>query len=81
LSKLLVRQIARKKGLNQSQLQIKAGVTLQLLSRYWHNLTRSIELEQIERIAKALDVEPGDLLVSDAKYAEMLAEESSEEAV
>ena len=81
LSKLIVRQLAKKKGLNQSQLQIKAGVTAQLLYRYWHNFTKSVELEQLERIAKALGVEPGDLLLSEAKYAELLAEESDEDRV
>ena len=80
MSKLIVRQVAAKRGLNQSQLQMKAGVTAQLLYRYWHNFTKSVELEQLERIAKALGVEPGDLLLSDAKYAELLAE-STEDAV
>lgn len=81
MSKLIVRQIAAKRGLNQSQLQIKAGVTAQLLYRYWHNFTKSVELEQLERIAKALGVEPGDLVLSDAKYAELLSAEASEGGV
>lgn len=79
LSKLIIQHIAVKKGLNQSQLQIKAGVTPQLLYRYWHNFTKSVELEQLERIAKALDKEPGDLIVSDRKYQEMVKEEEEEE--
>ena len=78
MSKLIIKQLASKKGLNQSQLQIKAGVTAQLLYRYWHNFTKSVELEQLERIAKALNAEPGDLIVSDEKY-QALSEQEAEE--
>ncbi len=80
MSKLIIKQLASKKGLNQSQLQIKAGVTAQLLYRYWHNFTKSVELEQLERIAKALNAEPGDLIVSDEKY-QALSEQEAEEGV
>jgi len=80
VSKLIIKQLASKKGLNQSQLQIKAGVTAQLLYRYWHNFTKSVELEQLERIAKALNAEPGDLIVSDEKY-QALSEQEAEEGV
>jgi len=80
LSKLIIRQTATKKGLNQSQLQIKAGVTAQLLYRYWHNFTKSVELEQLERIAKALGAEPGDLIVSDARYQSLVEQEKRDEA-
>jgi DNA-binding Xre family transcriptional regulator len=50
---------------------MEAKVTAQLLYRYWHNFTKSVELEQLERIAKALGVEPGDLIVSDRQYRAM----------
>jgi DNA-binding Xre family transcriptional regulator len=66
-SKLIIRKIAKQKGLNQSQLQIRAGVTPQLLYRYWHNFTKSVELEQLEKIATALGVKPGDLIVPNAE--------------
>jgi DNA-binding Xre family transcriptional regulator len=79
VSKLIVQHIAIKYGLNQSQLQMKAGVTPQLLYRYWHNFTKSVELEQLERIARALGVEPGDLIVSDEKYQEMVGPEEEED--
>ncbi len=80
MSKLIIKQLASKKGLNQSQLQIKAGVTAQLLYRYWHNFTKSVELEQLERIAKALNAEPGDLIVSDEKYQALSKQEAEEGA-
>jgi transcriptional regulator with XRE-family HTH domain len=79
MSKLIIRQIATENGLNQSQLQIRAGVTPQLLYRYWHNFTKSVELEQLERIARALGKEPGDLIVSDEKYQALVDQEKEED--
>ena len=74
MSKLIIKEVAVKKGLNQSQLQLKAAVTPQLLYRYWHNFTKSVELEQLEKIATALEVDPGELLVSEKKYKAMTAQ-------
>ena len=70
MAKLIIKHLATKQSLNQSQLQLKAAVTPQLLSRYWHNKTKSVELEQIELIAKALGVKPGELLVPDEEFAQ-----------
>jgi DNA-binding Xre family transcriptional regulator len=71
LSKLIIKQVASARNMKQTQLHIKAGVTPQLLYRYWHNFTQSVELEQLEKIARALEVEPGDLIVSDKNYRAM----------
>jgi DNA-binding Xre family transcriptional regulator len=60
--RLRIKELAKQRGLNQSQLQIKAGVTPQLLNRYWHNHTQSVAFGPLEKIARALDVKPGDLL-------------------
>jgi len=70
MAKLQVKEVAERRGINQSQLQIKSGVTLPLLSRYWKNRTDSVNLEAIEKIAKALGVKPGDLIVSDEEVNE-----------
>ncbi len=60
----------REQGLNQSQLQIKAGVTAQLLNRYWNNNTESVALKQLEMIAKALGVKSSDLIVDEFPRSE-----------
>ncbi len=78
MAKLIIHRIATKRKINQSQLQIKAGVTAQLLYRYWHNFTKSVELEQLEKIAHALGVQPGDLIVSNSQ-AKQLEENSAED--
>jgi DNA-binding Xre family transcriptional regulator len=65
MAKLRINEVAQERGINQSQLQIKSGVTLPLLSRYWRNRTDSVNLDAIEKIAKALGVKPGELIVPD----------------
>lgn len=80
MAKLIIQRLAKQQKLNQSQLQIKAGVTPQLLYRYWHNFTKSVELEQLERIANALGVEPGELLVSDRQFQASDEQETEENA-
>jgi DNA-binding Xre family transcriptional regulator len=40
-----------------------------LLNRYWNNKTGAVDVTQLEKIAAALGVQPGDLIVSDAEYA------------
>lgn len=74
MAHLIIKEIAEKQGLNQSKLQIKAGVTIQLLNRYWNNNTESIALKQLQMIADALGVEPGDLIVSEKEGKSQPAE-------
>ena len=67
MAKLIIKEIAKSRGLNQSQLQLKAGVTPQLLNRYWNNNTSSVVLDALDKIAKALGVTPGELIVTDTE--------------
>lgn len=60
--RLVIKEIATRQGLNQSRLQMKAGVTPQLLNRYWNNNVESVALEPLSKIAKALGVKTSDLL-------------------
>lgn len=62
--RLKVKELAESRGLNRNQLQLKSGVTLALLNRYWNNQTTEVRLDALEKIARALDVEPGELLMS-----------------
>lgn len=65
MTRLLIKEIAERQGLNRSQLQIKAGVTLSMLNRYWNNETDSVHLASMEKIAHALGVEVRDLFAPD----------------
>ena len=62
--RLRIKEIAEAKKLKQYELAERSGVTLQLLNRYWHNHIQSVNLNQLGSIAKALEVNVGDLLVS-----------------
>jgi len=65
MARLVIKEIAESKGLNRSQLQIKAGVTLPMLNRYWNNDTDSVHLVSMEKIARALGVQVRDLFAAD----------------
>ncbi len=78
MARLRIKELAEERGLNQSQLQIRSGVTPPLLNRYWNNHTQSVALDQLEKIAKALGAEPGDLIVSEAVYEAMQRAKSAE---
>lgn len=63
--RLRIKEVAEAQGLNRNQLQLKSGVTLPLLTRYWNNTTTEVKLEALEKIARALGVQPGDLMSFD----------------
>lgn len=67
MARLIIREVAEQRGLNRNQLQIKSGVTLPLLYRYWDNDTVSVRLDALEKIANALNVKPQELIISDAE--------------
>jgi transcriptional regulator with XRE-family HTH domain len=65
MAKLIIREVAESKGLKQSDVLEKSGVTAQLLYRYWHGYINSVSLKHIEEIAKALGVKSRDLIVDE----------------
>ena len=77
MARLIIKEVARGRGINQSQLQLRAGVTPQLLNRYWNNHTRSVALDQLELIAKALGVRPGELIVPDEETHTQIGQEAA----
>ncbi len=56
VARLQIKDIAERRHLNRSQLQMKAGITMPLLNRYWNNKTKSVNLEALGKIARALGV-------------------------
>lgn len=61
--RLRIKEIAVAKGIKQYQLAERSGVTPQLLNRYWNNNIQRVDLEELNKIAIALGVAPGDLIV------------------
>lgn len=61
MARLRIKEVAESKHINRSQLQIRAAVTMPMLTRYWNNETESVHLDAMDRIAKALGVQVRDL--------------------
>lgn len=57
-----LKELAEAKGLNMSQVQRRADLTMGLIRRYWYNDTASVDLRAIDRLCEVLDCEPGDLI-------------------
>ena len=68
--RLRIKEVAEAQGLNRSQLQLKSGVTLPLLNRYWSNNTTEVKLDALYKIANALGVRAGDLIVGEEETAQ-----------
>lgn len=76
MAKLIVKEVAKAKGIKQSHLQMEAKVTPPLLYRYWHNKTNTIDLTELEKIAKALGVKSRDLIIDDDEVTEQASSDS-----
>lgn len=48
--------------MSQRELARRSRVSLTIISRMVHNHARQVSLTTLERIARVLDVEPGDLI-------------------
>ena len=71
--RLRVKEIAEAQRLNKSQLQIKSGVTLPLLTRYWNSSTKEVRLEALEKIANALGVKANELITDEEESSQKSA--------
>jgi transcriptional regulator with XRE-family HTH domain len=60
--RLVIKELAEEQGFNRNQLQLRSGVTLPLLTRYWNKETGAVTLNALERIAQALRVKATDLI-------------------
>ena len=78
--KVRVREVAEQKGLNLSQLQRKCDTPMGSVRRYWYAAVggkekgkplRSVDLDVLERLAKALEVNYCELLVDEPPEEEL----------
>jgi len=74
MAKLRVREIAEARGLNMARLQIRAGVGMPSVRRYWYGTRdgsaageplKEVDLAVLQAIAQALGVEARDLFAPD----------------
>jgi transcriptional regulator with XRE-family HTH domain len=64
---LRVRELREAKGISQVELASKAHVRQATVSAIENELTRRVDLDVLERLAVALEVDPGFLVVRKAK--------------
>jgi transcriptional regulator with XRE-family HTH domain len=81
MARLRIKEVAEAKGIRQSHLQLDARVTPPLLSRYWNNKTTTIDINELEKIAKALGVAPGELIMAEDDGGERDHAEAAETVV
>lgn len=60
-------EILRSKGLSQTDLHHSSGVAYSTINAIVHNKARQISLDTLDALSKALECEPGDLLVRDSE--------------
>ena len=65
MARLIIEELAKAKGMSQSLLQRKSGVTLTMLRRYWKNETESVHLASMDAIARTLGVRVRDLFADE----------------
>ncbi len=71
MARLRVREIAEQKGMNITDLQLRANritnarLTYATVHALWHNKTKRPDLDTLAAVARALGVEPGDLIVAE----------------
>jgi transcriptional regulator with XRE-family HTH domain len=76
MARLCIKQISQKEKLKQQDIAEKAGVTVQLLSRYWNNNVQRVDLDELEKIAKAI----GDLTGQKLKTRDLIVDNDEEAA-
>jgi putative transcriptional regulator len=56
-------EILDRKGMSQAELVRRSGVALRTVSRLCRNETGQVSLDTLDKLATALGVEPGELIV------------------
>jgi DNA-binding Xre family transcriptional regulator len=80
MARLRVKEVAQQREMTQRALAEQSGVTVQLLNRYWNNNVQRVDLDELEKIAAALGVKIGDLIVSEREQAADRGTEAKEGA-
>ncbi len=57
-----LRELLEEKGMSQSELARRSGVSFQTVNGMVGNRTTRVDLSTLDALSKALGVEPGDLL-------------------
>jgi transcriptional regulator with XRE-family HTH domain len=74
--RLQVKELAKARGLNMSQLQRQTGLTMGMVRRYWYNEGKGqpldgVQLSALSRIASVLGVKTGELIYDEEEFEEV----------
>ena len=79
MARLRVRELAEAQGLNISQLLLQANrltpgarLAYPTIWALWHNKTKRPDLDTLTAVARALGVQPGELIVANGEEESML---------
>ena len=64
---LRIREVRQVKGWTQAELARRAGIRRATVNRIENARVKAIDLDVLEKLAKALDVDPGYLIVKKRK--------------
>ncbi len=77
MARFQIKELAEAQGLNISQLVLKANrmsptsrLSYPTVHALWHNRTRRPDLDTLVALARALGVEPGELIVPNGEDSE-----------
>jgi DNA-binding Xre family transcriptional regulator len=79
MAQLRVKEFATKRRISQADLHRMTGLSLPLIGRYWNNKVDRITFDAVERLAKALEVQPASLIDWKAKTPDITQGEASEQ--
>jgi DNA-binding Xre family transcriptional regulator len=72
MARLRVKELAEAKGMNISQLLLQANrlsprssLSYPTVHALWHNKTKRPDLDTLTVVARALEVEPGELIIAE----------------
>ena len=60
-------ELLEERGMSQSELARRSGITFATVNAMARNRTDGVKLETLDRLARVLGVEPGDLIATDRK--------------
>ena len=58
-----LQELIDERGTTQSQLSRDSGVSFPTISRMCRNATAQVSLETLDKLARALQVKPGDIII------------------
>ena len=67
MARFCVGELLRARGMSQSDLARASGVSLFTVNAIANNRTVQVKLDTLEKLARVLGVEPGDLIERDKK--------------